>query len=123
MIRPPSTVSTRGLPKNRWIGPRGPRGGGAAGAPMGALTRSRSCRDAEPRQKRADVGVATQERPIESGGIVGVAAREDGAPETITDLAAEDPAFAEATERVGLQDLGPLVRVVTGGVAVCTAEE
>ena len=60
---------------------------------------------------------------VELGGIFGVALGEDLYAEVTARLGAEDTFFLEARKCVSVEDLRPLVAIVTGGVACRTAEK
>src|SRR4029453_1073443 len=79
----------------------------------------------EPRayQQRARVGLPPHKRAVEFGGVFAVALRQNIGSESLAHVPAENAALAEAGEGVGIQHLGPFVRVVSRAVTHWAAEQ
>ncbi|RYE82010.1 MAG: hypothetical protein EOO75_21340, partial [Myxococcales bacterium] len=73
--------------------------------------------EAEALEQRLDAGLGAAEAPEQLPRLLAVAALEDLAPEAVAGGPVEDAALAEHVEGVGVEHLGPLVRVVAGRVA------
>ena len=76
-----------------------------------------------PHQQRLRIGLPSHKPAVQLGGIFAVALRQNVRAEFAADLPAEDPAVAEPRERVRIQHLRPLIRVIPGAVAHRTAEQ
>lgn len=71
-------------------------------------------------QKGLRIEVPAHEIPEEFLGRLGVPLGQDLGPQFPPDLGVQDPLLEETGEGVGLEGLGPLIRIIAGGIHVAS---